>query len=123
VLDTSALLAVLNREPGLERVVPMLDGALMSAVNWSETFQKAAMYRLDAGGLRSDVEELGVTLVPYTLDDAEETARLWPATRTAGLSLGDRACLALAIRQALPAVTADTAWANLSLGVDVQVIR
>jgi len=121
--DASALLAVLNREPGAERAAPLLDGAVMSAVNWSETLQKAAVHGVDADGLRADIEGLGVTLVPYTIDDAEETARLWPPTRAAGLSLGDRACLALAVREALLAVTTDRSWATLSLDVRVHVIR
>lgn len=122
-LDASALLAVLNREQGADRAAPLLDGAVMSAVNWSETLQKAAAHGVDTGGLRADVEGLGVTIAPFTVDDAEEAARLWPHTRATGLSLGDRACLALALRQALPAVTTDRSWATLSLDVHVHVIR
>lgn len=123
VLDASALLALLNREPGAERVAPLLDGAVMSAVNWSETVQKVAAHAIDPTGLRVDVEALGVTLVPFTVADGEATARLWTQARSAGLSLGDRACLALAVREDLPAVTADRAWAALALGVPVTVIR
>lgn len=114
---------MLNREPGFENVLPLLGRAVMSAVNWSETVQKLARSGVDTSALRSEIEELGVTLVAYTLDDAEETARLWPTTRIAGLSLSDRACLALALREALPAVTADRSWSNLTLGIEVHLIR
>ena len=122
-LDASALLAVLNSEPGAERVVPLLDGAVMSSVNWSEVLQKASMHGVDTDGLQTDIEGLGVTLVPFTVDDAEGTARLWSHTRSAGLSLGDRTCLALATRESLPAVTTDRSWTTVGLDVRVHVIR
>jgi ribonuclease VapC len=64
-LDASALLAVLNSESGAERAVPLLEGAAMSSVNWSEVLQKAAMHGVDTEGLRADIAGLGVTLVPY----------------------------------------------------------
>ena len=95
----------------------------MSAVNWSETVQKAHARNVPAEGLRRDIESLGLTIVPFTVDDAEEAARLWPETAGASLSMGDRACLALARREAIPAVTTDRAWQSVSTGVDVQVIR
>jgi ribonuclease VapC len=95
----------------------------MSSVNWSEVLQKAAMHGVDTEELRADIEGLGVTLVPFTIDDAGVTTRLWPETRSAGLSLGDRACLGLAIRESVPAVTTDRSWASLALEVSVQVIR
>jgi PIN domain nuclease of toxin-antitoxin system len=122
-LDASALLAVLNREPGSDQVVPLLDRAVMSAVNWSETVQKALARNVPADGLRQDVEGLGVTIVPFTVGDAERAAQLWVQTQALGLSLGDRACLALAQREAVPAVTTDRVWAGLSLGVRITVVR
>jgi PIN domain nuclease of toxin-antitoxin system len=73
--------------------------------------------------LRRDVEALGVTIVPFTVEDTEEAAVLWPETSPAGLSLGDRACLALARREAVEAVTTDRAWESVSIGVNVRVIR
>lgn len=123
VLDASALLAVLNQEAGADQVVPLLDGAAMSAVNWSETVQKAASRGVATKGLRSEVEALGVTIVPFDFRQAEEAATLWPRTASAGLSLGDRACLALAHRETVPAVTADRAWPTVSVDVNVHVIR
>lgn len=123
VLDASALLTVLNQEAGADVVVPLLDRAAISAVNWSETFQKAVAHGIATVGLRADVEALGVAIVPFGGVEAEETALLWTATSRAGLSLGDRACLALAGREAVPAVTADRSWSSLSVGAHVHVIR
>jgi len=64
-LDASALLAVLNQEAGADQVVPLLDRAAMSTVNWSETVQKAAARGVATQGLRSEVEALGVTIVAF----------------------------------------------------------
>lgn len=60
---------------------------------------------------------------PLQLDDARMIARLWPRTRSVGLSLGDRACLATAHRLGLPTLTADTAWSELELDLEIQLIR
>jgi PIN domain nuclease of toxin-antitoxin system len=124
VLDASALLVVLNREPGIERVLSVLPGAVMSAVNWSEVVQKALARGVALGPrMRSDVRAMGVTIVAYDADDAERAAQIWQAAPGAGLSLGDRACLALADRRGAPAVTADRAWADLPLNVPLVVVR
>lgn len=123
VLDASALLALLHDEAGAEVVEGLVERGAVSAVNWSEVRQRWIARELDVEGLRPDVEALGLTIVPFTADDAERAADFWPATRERGLSLGDRACLALAQRLRVPAVTADRAWLELELGVDVQSIR
>ncbi|MDQ3152195.1 MAG: type II toxin-antitoxin system VapC family toxin [Actinomycetota bacterium] len=123
VLDASAVIALLRREPGHELVAEHLTDAVMSAVNWSEVLQKV----IDRGwpsGAATAVRSLGVEVLPFTPDDADGAAQLWPTTRSAGLSLGDRACLALTAR--VPggvAVTADQAWTTLDLDVEVQQIR
>jgi PIN domain nuclease of toxin-antitoxin system len=123
VLDASALLVVLHGEPGTAVVEPLLDGAQVSAVNWSEVVQKAAARGVDVGGLRDDVEALGVRVAIFDADAAEATAELWAATRDSGRSLGDRACLALARALGMTAVTADAAWADVDVGVTVQLVR
>jgi len=124
VLDASALLAVLQREAGADRVLPVLEGALMSSVNWSEVVQKAAARGVAVGPrMRRDVEAIGVTIVPFQPDDAESAARVWESAPRAGLSLGDRACLALARDRGAVALTTDRAWAALALDVDVVVVR
>jgi ribonuclease VapC len=124
VLDSSALLAVLNHEAGEDIVTPLLPGSSISSVNWSEVTQKALAFGIGPdANMRDEIEAVGVTIVPFLTADAEATAALWKVAPRAGLSLGDRACLALAIARDAIAVTSDRAWANLALKVPIQVIR
>ncbi|MHB8763315.1 MAG: type II toxin-antitoxin system VapC family toxin [Deferrisomatales bacterium] len=123
VLDASALLAFLHGEPGADRVESELQTAQVSSVNWSEVVQKALGRGVDTRGLRSDLEALGLEIVSFTAEHAEEAARLWPFTRPLGLSLGDRACLALARLADRAAVTADGDWVKAEFGVEVLLIR
>lgn len=123
VLDASALLAVLHGERGGDVVEALLDGAVMSAVNWSEVVQKAASRGVATDGLAEDVGALGVRVVDFDREAAEATARLWQLTRAAGLSMADRACLALAGALGVAAVTADATWADIDVGVPVRVTR
>ena len=124
VLDASALLAVLNQEAGVDVVIPLLPGALMSAVNWSEVVQKALARGVPAGPrMRQDVEATGVSILPFEVEDGEGAALVWQRAPRGGLSLGDRACLALAEAHGGTAVTADRSWAHLDLDVKVLVIR
>lgn len=123
VLDASAALAVLNEEPGAEEVWSYLPGALMSTVNAAEVSSK-----LTDGGATDRkavgfVQRLGLTLVAFEAADVRDTARLRESTRHAGLSLGDRACLALAGRRGVPAVTTDRVWEKLDIGVEVRLVR
>ncbi|HXM56404.1 MAG TPA: type II toxin-antitoxin system VapC family toxin [Candidatus Dormibacteraeota bacterium] len=124
VLDASAVLAVLHEEAGADVVVPLMDGAVMSSVNWSEVVQKAVARRVHfQAPMRREVEAVGVRIVPFGADDAEQSAEVWRLAPRAGLSLGDRACLALARGMGGVAVTAERAWAELSLDVSVKVVR
>lgn len=125
VLDASAVLALLYRETGHEQVAEQLSGAVVSTVNWSEVVQKLAQRGHPAPVAAANaVRSLGVRVLPFTADDAVQAALLWPTTCGAGLSLGDRACLA--VTAGTPdgvAVTADKAWSGLDLDVPVQPIR
>jgi ribonuclease VapC len=123
VTDASALLALLQREPGAEAVEAVAEEAAISAVNWSEVCQRALARGVPIDGLRADVEALGVRVEAFDAADAEAAARLWERGQPHGLSLGDRACLSLARRLAAPALTADRAWAQLDLDVEVRTIR
>ena len=124
VLDASAVLALLYREPGSEVVGPLLDGAVISAVNWSEVLTKLTQRGVDLA-LAEAVYTLGVDIVPFNRADAERAAALWPAGRARGLSLGNRACLAVAQAElGGTAVTADKVWTKLDIpDVTVQLIR
>lgn len=125
VLDASAVLALIYREDGHDRVAEQVRGAVISAVNFSEVVQKLAQnghpVPTEAAAV---VLSLGATVAAFTAAEAVDTALLWPRTRSEGLSLGDRACLAVAA--SLPngrAVTADRAWADVNAGVPVDLIR
>ena len=125
VLDASAVLALLFDEPGGEMVAHGLTASVISAVNLSEVMHKSLERGVGVESLREDLEALGVDVIAFDGDAAEETAGLRLVTGPAGLSLGDRACLALARKLDLPAVTADHAWAALDLAnpIGVVVIR
>ena len=123
VLDSSAVLAWLRDEPGADVVHSLLPAAVMSAANWSETWQKLRQHGVDADRATSRLRTLGVRVEPLTEADAVTAANLWTRTRATGLSLGDRCCLALGARLDLPTVTADTAWAGLNTDIAVRIIR
>ena len=123
VLDASALLAMLQDEPGGDVVQELLETAAISSVSWSEVIQKALDRRMEIEGLRHDLEALGLEILPFTAVLAETTAQLRSATRQAGLSLGDRCCLALAAVLGLPAITADRIWPDLGLPIKIRVVR
>ena len=123
VLDASAILALLHAESGGDAVAGHLAQAALSTVNLTEVLQRSIARGITVDALTNDLEALGVIVVPFSAEDAELAATLWAATRTAGLGLGDRACLALAQRLGVPALTADRAWGALKLGIDIQVIR
>jgi ribonuclease VapC len=129
VLDASALLALLKGEPGAERVAEALEqGAYLSAVNLAEVLSKLADWGEDPAEAQARMAQVGllgaaVEVLPFTGEDALEVARLRALTRAYGLSFGDRACLALARRLGLSALTAERAWAELDLGIPVEVLR
>jgi len=123
VLDASALLAVVLAERGAESVAETLDEALISSVNLSETAAVLVDAGIPSARVRARLSRHALTTVPFDEEDALVAAELRTLTRAAGLSLGDRACLALAQRRKLPALTADRAWAELDLGIEVRLIR
>jgi PIN domain nuclease of toxin-antitoxin system len=121
VLDASAILALVQGEPGADEVESLLDGASMSSVNLSEVIQKGEQHDVNTEGLEYDLEALGIGFRDFGVAAARPTAALW-ATGS-GLSLGDRACLSLAVELELPAVTADRRWAAIEVPIPVRVVR
>jgi PIN domain nuclease of toxin-antitoxin system len=123
VFDASALLALLNGEPGASRVQARLPQAVIGAVNLSEVLAKLIDAGMPENAAAASVAALGLRIIDFDESLARSAAALRPATRKLGLSFGDRACLAVAHRLGCPALTADRAWNRLQLGVQVVVIR
>ncbi len=126
VVDASAVLALLNSEPGAEAVERALSsGAIISAVNLSEVVGKLVDVGLSPGEVRQVVGGIGLEVKEFETAQAYESGllRSRAVSRDISLSLGDRACMALAIHVELPVLTADKAWLKLSLPVEVRVIR
>jgi ribonuclease VapC len=121
ILDASAVLALLQEEHGADEVEALLDGASMSCLNLSEVIQKAEQHGVETEGLEYDLEALGIEFRDFDLSMSRPAAELWSAG--SGLSLGDRACLALAQKSDATAVTTDGRWAVAGLSIDVRVIR
>jgi PIN domain nuclease of toxin-antitoxin system len=118
--DATSLLAVAFREPGGDIARAALRGGLISSVNWSEVVQKVQAKGGNTQHLAALFTGLGVTIVPFAVTTAEVAAELCPQV---GLSLGDRACLALGLETNREVYTADPSWTTLALDVNVQVIR
>lgn len=123
MIDTSAAMALVMREPGAERVADLLGGARISTVNLAE-FGGVLLRR---GFLPTSIETLSeayaLRAVAFDVAQAEFAASLEMIARSVGLSLGDRACLALARALGAVALTADRVWASIDIGVTVELIR
>jgi ribonuclease VapC len=129
VLDASALLAYLNDEEGADLVEDaLIRGSAISAVNMAEVLSKLADSGQEPDEVTEELQRRGfldrtLVILPVTAEDAVAIANLYKRTKLQGLSLGDRACLALARRLQVPAVTADRVWSRLKVGAKVEVIR
>jgi PIN domain nuclease of toxin-antitoxin system len=124
VLDASVVLALLNKESGADRLTPdLLSNATSSTVNLAEVQTKL----VSEGGRPDEAWEDTLSPIheamPFTDEQAKIAGSLVTQTRKLGLSLGDRACLALGIVLKAPIYTADRTWKNLKLGVRIHVIR
>jgi PIN domain nuclease of toxin-antitoxin system len=123
VLDTSVLIAYLHKEKGSDEAIRYLYDAVISTVIYSEFLY----VMMDKGFSRDDLERVidsfGIEIIAFDEEQAVIAAELRNQTKDKGLSLGDRACLALAIVKKIPVVTADKIWSKLKVGVDVKLIR
>lgn len=124
VLDASAVLAMVHLEPGADRIArAVADGAAISAVNLSEVVAKLSEGGIPDSDIHEALDPLGLEVIPLDAELAYQVGLLRIATRQAGLSLGDRSCLAIAQHLRLPALTTDRSWERLAIGITVQVIR
>ena len=123
VLDSSALIALIHAEPGADAVTPYLGRAAISAVNLAETYGKLLREAFRPEELRRDLASLALDVRPFDSAQAFIAGEMEPKTKPLGLSLGDRACLALAKSLGLPVLTGDRQWLEADVGVDVRLFR
>ncbi len=123
VLDASAVLAFVLDEPGGNEVSKCLAGGRWSAVNYAEVLTRLAELSGSLEETRLRIDRLELEIVPLDAELAALTASLRPATRKYGLSIADRACLAVAMSSRSPVITADPSWNQLDVGVEIIQIR
>jgi ribonuclease VapC len=124
VLDSSALLAILNQEPGSEQLTPeVLSAAIVGTVNLAEVQTKIVAEGFSSEEAWEAVLSPVSEIADFTAQQAKIAGSLVTKTRTLGLSLGDRACLALALTLNATVYTADRSWKNLKLGIPIRLIR
>ncbi len=126
VLDASAVLALLNKEPGHEQVLAVLPTAAIGTVNLTEVISKLCEHGVPADAAMEAVQCLGVEIVLHSLQHALLAGALRPTTKAFGLSLGDRACLALGRERRATVITAERHWderVEAVANVSIQKIR
>lgn len=121
VLDASAILALLNNEPGADRVQAVLTDAVcvISVINWSEVARKLVLRHQSVESVADSLMALGLVFKDFDYRQATATAQILALS----LSLGDRACLALSLELGATALTADKIWTSLTTGVNIELIR
>jgi PIN domain nuclease of toxin-antitoxin system len=122
-LDATALLAAMLQERGAQHVQDRLVDARIGAVNLSEVVAKLQERGVPDDVVEESLAELNLIIVPFDAEQAVMAGKLRRDTRAAGLSLGDRACLALAVMLGAIAITTDSAWRNLTLPVEIELAR
>ncbi len=123
VLDASALLALLNDETGADLVRELLPDALISAVNLAEVVTRLSLLGMPEEQVHEILSLLGLNVEPFDEEQAFRAGLLAAQTHSLGLSLGDRACLALASATDATAVSADRAWGDLELELKIKLVR
>lgn len=123
VLDASAVLALLNQERGCDEVAATIPGAAISTVNISEVVAKLTEAGMPEASAREALEGVELEVHPFDLTSAYRTGELRLATKSLGLGLGDRACLALGQSLGRPVVTTDRNWRDLKVGIEIRVVR
>jgi ribonuclease VapC len=123
VLDASALLALLNAEEGSDLVLGFLAHSVMSTVNLAEVVTRLSVLGMPEGEIREALTVLGLEVIPFDEEQAFQAGLISAVTQPLSLSLGDRACLALALTTQSTALTADRAWIDLDIGVEIKLVR
>ncbi len=122
-LDASALLALLNAEKGADLVQGLLPQSVISTVNLAEVVTRLSAVGMPEDQIRDVLAYLGLEVISFDEEQAFRAGFLSANTQPLGLSLGDRACLALALTTHTTALTADRVWKDLDIGVEIKLIR
>lgn len=122
VLDASALIAMLHEEPGAQQVAEAIAGARMGVFNYAEVVSYFIHAGMDDHDIDAMLDPLPIDIIPADKDLARLAGQLRRPTADAGLSLGDRFCLALAKQEDLPAWTADKGWTRIAAAAAVEVV-
>ena len=124
ILDASALLALIQEETGAEIIKPLLKFSVMSVVNVTETLSVLQRTNISPEEGLTLITDIITTIVPFDLEQAERVAKLHPLVQPQGLSLADRACIALGIKLQIPIYTADRIWSDLQIdNANIKLIR
>jgi len=124
VFDASAILALLRNEPGAAVVAQYAGDGMISAVNFQEVIKELLRRGVSIDASLELLDALHLDVRPHGREEAVASAALYLVTSQYGSGLGDRTCMALAIAENLPALTADKAWANVQVaGLKVQLVR
>ena len=123
ILDASSILALLNSEKGAEIVQQALPDAKISTVNLAEVVTRLTLIGMSSADIEQILNLLGLESVVFDEEQALQAGIMATMTQEFGLSLGDRACLALGVLTNTPVLTADRAWQNVSLPVEIKLIR
>jgi ribonuclease VapC len=123
VLDASAVIAVLNAEPGADIVLGAITGAFISTVNYSEVLKKAIERCQTTGPITALLRSYSVAIVPFDEALAASSAELFPETKQHGLSFADRACLALGLQRKCEVLTSERRMGLVKLPIQVKLIR
>jgi PIN domain nuclease of toxin-antitoxin system len=123
IIDSSIVLAVLRNEQGGKRAGELALGAIMSSVNLAEVVTKCVEFEIDPNEAVQFIARRNIDIVEFRFEDGVLAGRLMAVAPKGRLSLGDRACLATAIRLDSTALTADRVWAELDLPCKVELIR
>ena len=123
VFDSSVVIAILKQEQGFDSAESSLNDALISTVNLSEVATYLARNGVPSETIQEVLASFPIQVIPFDESLAIQTGCLFSSCKHLGLSLGDRACLALAVSRKLPVLTADLIWSKLDLGISIQVLR
>jgi ribonuclease VapC len=123
VFDSSALLALIQNERGAEKVRSLVSECIMGSVNFAEVVSTMNHDGYEADQIEQILGEYNISVIPFDQVQATAAGNMRRSTRHLGLSLGDRACLALALQKKLPVLTADRAWAGVDVGVRIELVR